>query len=131
MEGQRTENLKLDETGIGEGILTVHPQELGIGSGRGHCDSESITKGGLEQKDGHDKGFHTRGRFSEGVFESGNTSKDLGESDEEIGRSLDGDVNAVGRGFIGCRASQRSFVAWPGGVDQMLRDRRISHCNCS
>lgn len=81
----------------------------------------------MKQEDGHDKGFHAGRRFGEGVFESGDTGEDLGESDEEVGRRLNGDVDVVGRGFIRRRASQRSIVAWPGGVDQMLRDSGISH----
>lgn len=84
----------------------------------------------MKQEDRHDEGFHAGGGFGESVFESGDASKDLGESDQEVGRGLDGDVNAVGRGVIGCRASQRSIVAWSGGVDQMLRDGCISHGEC-
>lgn len=87
-----------------EGSLTVHPHKLGIFGGGCQGDAERGSKGVLKQEYGHDKGFHAGGRFGEGVFESGDAGKDLGERDQEVGRGLHGDMDAIGRGFIGCRA---------------------------
>lgn len=55
MEEERTERYQNLIKQRGKRRLTIHPHKLGIGRGRCQGDSESGTKGGLKQEDGHDE----------------------------------------------------------------------------
>lgn len=107
--------------------LTVHPHRLGIIGSRCQGDSKSGAEGVLEQENGHDEGFHARGRFGEGVFEAGDAGEDFRERDEEIRGSLNSDVDPVGLRVVRSWAIQRVFVAGSRTVNQMLGNGRIGH----
>ncbi len=62
----------------------IIPHEQGVSRKTDKRLAEGGAKGGHEQKDGHDEGFHVSGRFSKGVFESGDGGEDFAECDEDV-----------------------------------------------
>ena len=64
-----------------------------------------------------------------GVLETGHRGENLGNTDEEVGGCLDGDVDVVSlRLTIDNRSiAPGGFVTWPGGVDEVLDNSSVHH----
>ena len=106
-----------------------HPHDGGIVGGGSECFGESGAERVREEVHGLHEGLHAGRCFGVCVLETGDRGENLRQTDEDVGRGLDGDVNSVALGFsvdLGGRA-QRFAVAWTGVVDQVLHDSGVHH----
>lgn len=130
--------VKDDTGGKGEACdARVHPQDLGIDE-NGY---QGLVEGGAESRceevQALDEGFHARGRFRVCVFETGDRDEDFGQTDEDVGWRLDGNVDVIWLCDAVDEASRaerwvrvnhgrgRHPVAGAGGVNEMLHDRSV------
>lgn len=111
------------------GQTDEHPQNGRVEGGRGQGLGEGGTEGVGEEVHGLDEGLHGRGSLGVGVLETGDGGENLRDTDEHVGRGLDGDVHVVtvgGAVDLGGSA-EGVVVAGAGGVDQVLHDGGVHH----
>lgn len=127
MVEQEEEDKGSDDTGSGN--TSVHPDELGV---LGHGDQglgDGRAKGVGEEVQTLDKRLHAGGSLGVGVLETGDGNEDFGQTDKDVGRSLDGNVHVVGQSLavdVGGVTLKGALVARAGVVDEVLDNGSIA-----
>lgn len=62
----------------------IIPHKQGVSRKTDKRLSKGGAKGGHEQKDSHDEGFHVSRRFGKGIFEACDGREDFAECDEDV-----------------------------------------------
>ena len=106
-----------------------HPQDGRVICSRGEGFGDSRAECVGKEIHGLNEGFHGWRSLGVGVFETGDGGEDFRETDEDIGGSLDGDMDVVA---LTCAiddggVAARVFVAGTGGVDEVLDDGSVHH----
>ena len=107
---------------------SVHPEVLGVdgdgNQGLGDGSTESV---GEEVQRLH-KGLHGRGSLSVSILETSNRDENLRDTNEDVGRSLNGDVDIVGQlslAVLSSRTLSGVLVAGSSAIDEMLDDGSV------
>lgn len=110
----------------GDTDASVHPDELGVLGDGDEGKVEGATKGVGEEVHTLDKRLHGGGSLGVGVFKTGDGEENLGNTNEDIGRGLDGNVDvvrdnlAVDEGGFAHVTVAGVFVARASAVDEFL-----------
>lgn len=106
-----------------------HPHDGWVEGCGGQGLGEGRAEGVGEEVHGLDEGLHGRRGLGIGVLEAGDGGEDLGETDEHVGRGLDGDVHVVtvGDAVDDGGGAEGLAVAGSGGVDDVLDDGGVHH----
>ena len=112
------------------GKTREHPQDSRVVRSGSQCLGQRGTECVREEVHTLHEGFHRRGGLCVCVFQARDGSEDLGDTDEDVGRGLDGDVDVVS-GFDavdGRGGAFGVFVAGACAVDEVLDDGGVHHC---
>lgn len=113
----------------GTGKTHEHPHDSGVEGSRGQGFGDGGAECVCEEVHGLYEGFHARGGLGISVFETGDGRENLRDTDEDVGRGLNGnvDVVAVGGAINLGGIAEGLSITGSGGVDQVLHDRGIHH----
>lgn len=147
--------------GRGDADARVHPHDSRVAGGRDEGFADGGADGGREEVEGLHEGLHARRGFGVSVFETGDwegfvlvlerldgvaclvfregkrkltRDENLGQTNEDVGGRLDGDVDVVGQraGTVHSRrAASGVAVAGAGTVDNVLDDSGVGEADCS
>lgn len=111
------------------GQTDEHPQDGGVEGGGGQGLGQGGTEGVGEQIHGLHERLHRGRSLGVGVLQTGHGSENLRDTDEHVGRSLDGNVDPVALGgavdFRGI--TERLIVTRTGRVDKVLHNSGVHH----
>lgn len=113
----------------GDSQTDEHPQDGRVEGSGGQGLGEGGAEGVGEEVHGLDEGLHGGRGLGVGILEAGDRGEDLGDTDEHVGRGLDGDVHVVtvGGAVDDGGVAEGLAVAGAGGVDQVLDDGGVHH----
>lgn len=127
MTEEEVEDAASDERGDSD--TSVEPQVLGVLSNGNESLGDGGTESVGEEVDRLDERLHGRRSLSVGVLETSYRDKDLGNTNEDVGRCLDGDMYVVGQLVAAILASSTlagCAVTRSSVVDQVLDDSSVS-----
>lgn len=113
---------------------SVHPEVLGVDGNGNQSLGDSSTESVGEEVQRLHKGLHGRGSLGVSILKTGNRDENLRDTNEDVGRSLNGDVDIVGQlslAVLSSRALSRILVAGPSVVDEMLDDGSVGEAQSS
>jgi len=127
LEESQIEQSSNNDGSDGEG--TEEPGELLLDVDRDESEVEGGGDGGLELREGHDERLHLLGSLGESVFQRGDGSEDLGDTDEDVRSGNDPNVDRSGVGeTIGILTrGGLVIVARRRIVDELLENGGVQH----
>lgn len=104
---------------------SVCPEELGVLGDRDKSLANGRAESAGEEVERLNKGLHASGRLGVGVLKTSDRDENLRETDENVGRDLNSDVDMVGDNFA-VDLAQGAVVTRARVVDEMLNNGSIS-----